>query len=237
MMKIGLCDDDRSWCDLAGKVIRTFAAEKKIDVEIWAFTDKEDLMLYSGTPLDILFLDIELGEDNGISIAGEINRKWTNCQIVFLTNYIYYALDIFQTNHVYYALKEQFEQRISEIFHKIFHTMEQSHAKILFTGSRSTEIMICPSEIYYLERNLRQTIIHTKNGDYYVKEKLDEILEKVSEYDFSRCHNSYVVYFPSVREKKKNSYVLENGKEILISRGYAKQSNEDWMRWALLQMS
>ena len=32
------------------------------------------------------------------------------------------------------------------------------------------------------------------------------------ENEFSRCHHSYIIYFPAIREKKKNSYVLENGK-------------------------
>lgn len=236
-MKIGLCDDDKVWCDYAEKVIKAFAIKIEINVEISVFQNKQELLQYEKAPMDVLFLDIELGEDNGIAIADEINKRWTGCQIVFLTNYLYYALEIFQTDHIYYVLKEQFEERISEVFNKIIHFFEQNNTKISFRGARGTEIQIYPQEIYYLERNLRQTIVHATWGNFQVKEKLDDILKRLSKYDFSRCHNSYIIYLPAVREKKKASYVLENGKEIAISRGYAKQTKEDWMRWALLQMS
>lgn len=236
-MKIGLCDDDKKWCDHAEEVIKLFSIKINLDVEIVIFHDKNELLQYEKTPVDVLFLDIELGDDNGISIANEVNKNWPGCQIVFLTNYLYYALEIFQTDHVYYVLKEQFEERITEVFRKILHIFEQSNARISFLGARGAEIFVYPQEIYYLERNLRQTIVHATWGDFQVKEKLDDILQRLSKYDFSRCHNSYIVHLPAVREKKKTSYVLENGKEVVISRGYAKQTNEDWMRWALLQMS
>lgn len=236
-MRIGLCDDDQSWCNLAEKMIVTFTEKVNIDVDILTFHCEKDLWDEETLPVDVLFLDIELEEDDGISVAKKINQKWPECQIIFLTNYLYYALDTYQTEYIYFILKEQFEQRIEEVFKKIFSVYEKRNVTISFQGARGAEILVHPQEIYYLERNLRQTIVHATWGDFQVKEKLDDIMKRLSPYDFSRCHNSYIIYMPAVREKKKSSYVLENGKEVLISRGYARQTNEDWMRWALLQMS
>ena len=60
-MKIGLCDDDKVWCDYAEKVIKAFAIKIEINVEISVFQNKQELLQYEKAPMDVLFLDIELG--------------------------------------------------------------------------------------------------------------------------------------------------------------------------------
>lgn len=237
-MIIGVCDDDRSWCDTAAGVISGYVEKLGYNVEVTSFNNGDDVLNWQGQPWDVMFMDIELGEEkNGISVAGELNKRFPGCQIVFLTNYLFYAVDIFQTQHTYFVLKEQLEERLPEVFDKIMHQLEQSGKKLIFSASWGRQIIVRLSDMYYLERELRYTTVYTSWGDFQIKEKLDELMGDLPENEFSRCHHSYIIYFPAIREKKKNSYVLENGKEIIISRSYMKQTNEDWMKWALLQMS
>ena len=124
-----------------------------------------------------------------------------------------------------------------EVFDKVLHQAEQSGKKLIFSASWGRQVIVRLTDMYYLERELRYTMVHTSWGDFQIKEKLDDLIHSLPEGEFSRCHHSYIIYLPAVREKRKNSYILENGKEIAISRSYMKQTNEDWMRWALLQMS
>lgn len=51
-----------------------------------------------------------------------------------------------------------------------------------------------------------------------------------------KCHSSYIVYFPAVREMKKNEFVMENGDRITISRSHEKKVKERFMKWSLTQM-
>ena len=237
-MIIGVCDDDKSWCGYAAKVIGEYAKNTGQNVEVSSFYNSDEVLSWKGQPCDVMFMDIELGEEkNGISVARELNNRFPGCQIVFLTNYLFYAVDIFQTRHTYFVLKEQLEERLPEVFDKLLHQLEQSGKKMIFSASWGRQVIVRLSDMYYLERELRYTTVHTSWGDFQIKEKLDELMDSLPENEFSRCHHSYIVYFPAVREKKKNSYVLENGKEIAISRSYMKQTNEDWMKWALFQMS
>ena len=54
-----------------------------------------------GDPLEAIFMDVDLGEENGIVLAGKINKRWKNCQIIYLTNYLSYATETYHTEHTF----------------------------------------------------------------------------------------------------------------------------------------
>lgn len=236
-MIIGICDDDRMWCSKAEFLIEQFAERTQLPAEVFCFQNSEELFRYQGEPMDVLFLDIEIRNENGIELAGKVNGRWAACQIVYLTNYLYYATEIYHTVHVFFVLKEQFEQKIGEIFGKLLHGMEQRGKHLIFSTAGGKEVSLRPAEILYFERIRRVTMIETVWGSYKTAEKLSEIQKKLPEPDFIRCHNSYIVYLPAAKEITRNTFLMENGTEILISRSYAGKVKEAFARWALTQIS
>ena len=72
-MIIGICDDDKSWVQTCKNTLMKFAAFINIDMEIKCFYTTKELLDYQDIPLDAVFLDIELGRQNGIMIAILIN--------------------------------------------------------------------------------------------------------------------------------------------------------------------
>lgn len=236
-MVIGICEDDKMWQLKAKKIIAEYAGSIGLHVEFVIMNSRESLMLYEGESIDVLFMDIVLDEDNGIELAGIINARWTGCQIVYLTNHLFYATEIYGTNHRFFVLKEQFEKRVGEIFKKIFHAQDQKSKKLIFTLIGCSELVLAPEDILYFERVKRETLIYTVWGEYKTWDKLDSIYERLPDIDFVRCHNSYIIYFPAVREMYKDSFLLQNGVKISISRSYLKATKDAFMRWALTQSS
>lgn len=72
-MVIGICDDEQIFTDLLSDKIRSYMEAKGTSgYEIIIFMDREDL-LENIAELDILFLDIEMGEtDSGIQIKNQL---------------------------------------------------------------------------------------------------------------------------------------------------------------------
>ena len=62
-------------------------------------------------------------------------------------------------------------------------------------------------------------------------------MERLSKIDFVRCHNSYIVYMPAVKEMEKGYFILKNDTKIIISRSHIKMVKSAFMRWALTQIS
>ena len=240
-MRVGICDDDAVWCQSAEKIIHDYAEKTETEMEVVSFYTSEELDAYKGYPLDVLFMDIVLESEeegkNGIDLAALVNRKWKDCQVVYLTNYLYYATEVYHTEHVFFALKEQFGDRIGEIFGKVFHQLSQTRDKLTFSVIGGREVSLTPADILCFERSGRTTNIVTVYGSYPIWDKLSAVMERLPQLDFVRCHNSYIVYLPAVREMFPDSFVLNDGRKVMISRSYRKSVKASFMKWAVTQIS
>ena len=238
VLRIGICDDEQSWHDEAKRLMEAYAEKVKCSVELVSFYGREELLRYEGVPLDSVFMDIELEEDNGIKVAALLNEKWPESAIVYVTNYLFYTTDSYETEHVYFVLKEQFEKRIANIFHKIMNVRKQVQKSLVFEviGGACKEVSLSPKDILYLERKKRRTQIHTIWGTYEVWDKIGDIEKRLPESDFVRCHNSYIVYLPAVREFTMTSIIMKDGTVIAVSRNYAAHTKMVFTRWASLEM-
>ena len=237
----GICDDSRIWCRQAAEILKEYGDSRSLDIQVVCFESEEQLFSYNGRALDVLFMDIELsGKEgacrNGIEAAERVNALWRDCQVVYLTNYLYYATEVYGTVHAYFVLKEQFQTKIDAVFQKLLHQFQQKEKRLIFSVIGKNEIVLSPDEIICFERRGRVTDIHTVRGIYEIWDKLEVILQKVPELDFFRCHNSYIVYFPAVSEMRKDCFIMNNGMEVMISRSYAKKVKTAFMEWALTQM-
>lgn len=238
LLRIGICDDEQNWHHEAKRMIISYAATINCPVELEFFYGRQELLGYSGAPLDAIFMDIELEQENGINVALEINEKWPECAIVYVTNYLFYTTDSYETEHIYFVLKEQFEKRLGAIFDKLFHMREQVQKKLIFEviGGSLREVSLSLKEILYFERDKRRTLVHTVWGTYEVWDKISNIEGRLPEFDFVRCHNSYIVYLPAVREFTMTSIIMKDGTVIAVSRNYAGHTKMAFTRWAALEM-
>ena len=238
LLRIGICDDEQVWQDEARRIIEAYATAMEYQVELLPFYGRDELLAYDGVSMDAVFMDIELELDNGIQVAGMLNEKWPDCAIIYVTNYLFYAIDIYQTEHIYFVLKEQFEKRIANIFYKLLHSHKQIQNSLIFEviGEHGKKVSLPPKEIMYLERRKRRTQIHTIRGTYEVWDKIGDIEKRLPEFDFVRCHNSYLVYLPSVREFAMKSIIMRDGTVIAVSRAYATHAKTVFERWASLEM-
>ena len=235
-MVIGICDDDKIWSRRAERIIEEYGERILLETEVFRFADREELFRYEGKPLDVLFMDIVLENEDGITLASEVNQKWTNCRIVYTTNYLCYATEVYDTEHIFYTLKEQFESKIGKIFSKILHEMEQNHKSLIFTASGQS-VALAPEEIFYFERQGRKTSIRTVWGNLEIRDKISDLAGRLPETDFLRCHSSYIVYLPNIKRAGKDTFTMKNDDVITISRAYEKTARAAFTRWMSSQLS
>lgn len=103
MYTIYICDDDALFASsLCAKVQQLFPGFFQISVfhsirTLQAAAEK--------TPPNIALLDIQLGQDNGISLAKQLFPSPSQTQVIFITGYVEYCSDVYETKHIYFLLK------------------------------------------------------------------------------------------------------------------------------------
>ncbi len=91
--------------------------------EILAFDNPEDaLASLSERKPDIAFLDIEIGDMNGVDLAKRINAAYPGCDIVFCTGYSDYAAQAFDLGASDYLMKPITKEKIQHALSLLRHT-------------------------------------------------------------------------------------------------------------------
>ena len=72
-------------------------------------------------------------------------------------------------------------------------------------------------EILYFEYVNRKIRIVTSNGDFYFVGQMKKLINKMSEYKFESCHQSYLINLKYVKKIKGYELYLKNGEMIPVS--------------------
>lgn len=101
-MKILAIDDER----MALLLLHDAIKEVVPDAELYSCRDAEDAMLYARShSLDVAFLDINMGESNGISLAKYLKELYPKINIIFVTGYSEYMHSAIRLHASGYILK------------------------------------------------------------------------------------------------------------------------------------
>ncbi|MDP4084754.1 MAG: LytTR family DNA-binding domain-containing protein [Bacillota bacterium] len=184
---------------------------------------------------DLMFLDIQLPDLTGLQVAELINEFDFSIQIVFLTAYDHFAIEAFKLRAFHYLLKPYDHEDIIEVFDTYSNLVKENHLKTGQTKNKlaiETEqgfIYLSPKDIFFIEKEGREVIIHTESEKIKALFTLSELYEKLEAYSFFRTHKSYLVNLEHVKELRawfSGSYNLimndRDHSEVPVSRNYVK---------------
>ena len=93
VVEIAIVEDQRQEADILKKLLSDYAAthDREFAVE-WFDEPKKFLDAFDGK-FDLVFLDIQMPDINGMDVARKIRERDTDVIIVFVTNMIQYAVE------------------------------------------------------------------------------------------------------------------------------------------------
>lgn len=188
------------------------------------------LTIINKESIDLIFLDINMPEITGLSLAKSIHYK---TKIIFTTAYREYAIEGFDLQAVDYLLKpisfDRFLQSIQkyfdlhttkEVMQEVSHEIEKENA--FFVRSDRKMVKVRFEEILYIESLSDYIKIFTNDKTIVTRETISNIESKLPSCDFVRVHRSYIVSLHQI-DSYTNEYVELGRKAIPISRSYKDQ--------------
>lgn len=218
-MKIAVIDDERP---ARGELIHQIM-EVLPDSDIQeADSGASALELISSQPFDLLFIDINLNDMEGTTLAAAAQKILPDAQIVFATAYSQYAVKAFELGVDNYILKPFDPDRVQRVLEKCRRTAA-SAASTAPAASASAAVSASPAassptsdrlaintnrkilmldirQIVYLETEGRGCILHTTSGDYNDNQLLGEFEKRLNSHGFYRIHKSYLVNLNYISE-------------------------------------
>ncbi|MBU5676257.1 LytTR family DNA-binding domain-containing protein [Alkaliphilus sp. MSJ-5] len=230
ILNIGICDDDSVHVDLIKSYIHCIDMPYKVNY-ILAYSGEELLEKIKGYVIDVVFLDIEMKDLDGIQTGRKIREKDKDAVIVYLTGYRKYALEAFEIESFNYLIKPIIKEKFIRVMEKILLRLEERQAlqekkKTFPIQTKDKLIQLQYDDIYYFEKHFRKIKIYTLNETIEFYGSMKDLLEKIDFKYFVRCHQSYIVNKRKIREIRENTIVLKEKDEwnIPISRTYKKET-------------
>ncbi len=161
----------------------------------------------------LLFLDIELSEELGFTVARKLRETDPELMIVFLTGHSSYAIDGYGFQPVNFLTKpihpEKLRETIEEVRRRMRAHREQRPAQLMFRLPQGYRILDV-RDIVYIERLGRKNILHTDTEELrmsgYTVRELEEML---SEHGFFLCHQSFLISLwrvEAIRDARRQLY-------------------------------
>ncbi|WP_158798005.1 LytTR family DNA-binding domain-containing protein [Pedobacter sp. L105] len=191
----------------------------------------ELLDLLDQTPVDLIFLDIQMPKMNGLDFL-KIAQKTP--MVIITTAFPSYALEGFQLDVLDYLLKPITFERFFKAARKArdYHLLlmkpgvtdlnktEKQDYFFIKCGSKYEKIPL--EDILYVEGMQNYVIIYTLKGKYLTILSLKNLEENLSEQSFIRVHKSYIVAIGKIDSIEGNEICIQNSK-IPISRNYREK--------------
>jgi len=215
-LSIAICDDEAVSLDrIQQMTAQVLGSQWELDI---ICTDSPNELLEQATHVQIAILDIQLPEQNGIVLAQRLLQKNPGCCIIFVSGYVHYVSDVYDVPHLCMVLKDQMDIQLPKYLHRAvcMAVSEDSQFVIKINGLERTVAM---ETVSYLERRGHITYINLQNGQQFqIREKLDDLMNRISCSFICRCHVSFAANMQWVASMRENEFVMKNGSIVPISR-------------------
>ena len=216
--KIAVCDDSAADREYITAMTRRWAESAGHIMELSQFVSAENFLFHydDNKDYDILLLDIEMGDMDGVSLAKQLRRDNETVQIVFVTGYSDYISEGYEVAALHYLMKPIKEDKLFTVLNRAAERLHKAE-RVLHLNSGNEMVRVPLQRICYIDVRLNYITVHA-GEDYTVKMPLGEIAKRLDE-RFYRVGRSAIVNLNHVSRVTKTDIYLTDGSAVPLPRG------------------
>jgi len=231
MINFAICDDERTEITYLSMLVNKWAKERDILVRLSDYESAENFLFAcdDNRTVDIILLDIQMKEMDGVELARQIRKSNEIIQIVFITGYPDFIAEGYDVSALHYLMKPVKEDKFFEVLDKAVSRLRKTPRIITFPKTGG-DIKINADDILYTEVLSHTVILYLVKGKEEFQMRISD-MEKLLGNGFFKCHRSYIVSMKSVRRVTKTAMVFNNGQEIPLSRNLYDAANQAFINY------
>ena len=228
--RVAIVDDSNIDAEYVQNILEDWAQDRQAGVQAQRFVSAENFLFHyaDDKAWDILLLDIEMGDMDGVSLAKRIRQENELVQIVFITGFPDFMAEGYEVSALHYLMKPVAKEKLFAVLDKAAANLGKNEKQLAISFDRQTELVPL-SKITYIEAQKQYVVVHTDTLEYRMKTSLADTEKELDEY-FFKCQRSFIVNLRHVLRIGSDSVVLKNGAEVPISRGMAQKIGKEIIR-------
>lgn len=223
-LNVAMCDDEIDGITAIRQQLLRYSISSDVEFKAKEFTSARTLLnsISEGNTYDIVFLDVEMPEMNGIALAKAVlEMSPRKPYLVFVSNYPKYMRDSFSVHPFQYLQKPFSDDDMDTLIKDIINDYMENTVHFTLVGSTLGDYNLPISDIYYIESTnsrRKELCVHTKNTGYLTIGTLKDWKERLSDYFFIRCSRDTLVNTQHIHFFDTSVILLDNDNRIPFSR-------------------
>ena len=217
-MYIVICEDERNFAEELQQELQSILQQKEVECRICycesgaAFRREME----KGEAVDLLFMDLHLGDADGVELVKEQARNSIKIPTVFLSSMEERIAEGYDVNAFHFLFKRNYKEKLPELLERFLNEIYVRKAVVI--QDHDTVVRLNFAEIYYVESDSRNTAIHTAVSSYQEKSSIQNFAKQLPEELFIEAYHSLYINIDHIRKVNPDTVVLDNDKELPVSR-------------------
>ena len=219
MLRIAICDDDKVIGSEIESLILEYQQMIRSEFEIEVFESGLELYAYlkKGNSVDLIFLDIEMEDMDGIEIGEKIRVEMNDYRtsIIYVSGKDGYDRKLFDFQPLHFLSKPIEKRKIFadlELAIKLF--KNNNHIFSFKTGHDMNRIPM--NNILYFESKGRKVRIVTLEQEYFFYGTIEHVLHELPQKSFLQIHRSYIINYNHVKVFSYDKVMMQDNKCLSI---------------------
>ena len=222
-MRIAIVDDIASEREILKGRVAVQAARLSLDVAFSCYASGADFLDAAGKGhFDLVFLDIYMGNENGVDTAEALRRFDADCLLVFTTTSPDHALEGFRVRALHYLVKPYQEAELAALFDEIVKRFPRMD-RYIEVNAAGGAVRLRFQDILYAEHYQHNIYIYSADGEKYVtRQTFREFTAALTDGRFFLCSRGVLVNMEHAEDFDGTDFILKGGKRVPVSRDLAK---------------
>lgn len=220
--RAAICEDEEKILHFLELYLRRNFQKDSIEITLDTFTNGPDLLaaISQGISYDILFLDIEMPEMNGIEVCKKIRATNTDVLIIFVSNKEELVFQSFEVRPFRFVRKLHFHEEAPKLIKDIHHELLQKQGTFLTIHEDNSKSVysINLNKLMYVEAFGKYCNFVTTESELKIRFKLSKCLILLQPYGFLQPHRCYLVNYRYIFCIGDQNITLDNKTLIPISK-------------------
>jgi DNA-binding LytR/AlgR family response regulator len=218
VVQIAICDDEKILLENLEQQIGVQFSLAGVEYQIKTYTNGMDLIAdYENYLFDVIFLDIEMPELDGLSVAEKMRITNPFVSIIFITNRDDLVFQSIRYRPFRFIRKHYIAAELSEAVQAIANKLkaENQYFTVSFNNS-ALQIRII--DIIYIESYKHDIYIYCHDEKYRIKDNLGKLEKEFEVFGFIRVHSGFLVNYRYIYSIDKAKIILLNKDMVPLSR-------------------
>lgn len=229
-MRILICDDNADYLNELKAHVEEYMKNHYINAKFYDTVSPKEI-LEGDTAYDIAFLDIQMPEIDGITLAKELKRRNGKVILFFVTAFEEYQDDAMNLQIFRFFEKPFDVNRLYASLDKAMEYIDESYVDIfLYENGEYKRVLV--DDIVYIRKDNRKVIILTDDGQEYISQKnIDAWIDRLPNTFFYQVHKSFIINLHYVTKYSYAEVYLKGSIRISVATRKRSEFHKYWFSY------